>query len=168
MSKFIRTCEWCDQQFETEWETKTYCTRQHKEVARQYRKRFREGRVRATRLINCPVCNKQFSTTNKQTVYCSDQCATWLKEQRRREKEENKWSAKNSPLLKARIFYRDKGVCQLCQQPIDLTLEYPNPMMFSVDHITPRSKGGSHTLPNLQAAHLLCNSKRGNKDINTN
>lgn len=167
MSKFIRTCDWCDKQFETEWETKLYCSRQHKELAREYRKRFREGRVRVTHQVTCPVCDTQFATTNQKKIYCSTNCATWLKEQRRRETKQRQWSAKNTPLLKARIYYRDKGICQLCQQPIDLTLTYPNPMMFSVDHITPRSKGGGHTLGNLQATHLICNTKRGNKDINT-
>lgn len=165
MPKFIRNCDWCQQEFETEWETKTYCTRQHKENARMYRKRFREGRVRPVRIFPCPVCKVEVTSTNKQKLYCSTQCKDWLKDQRRREIEKNKWQASNTPLLKARIFYRDKGLCQLCHQPIDLTLEYPNPMMFSIDHIVPRSKGGNHTIGNLQASHLICNTRRGNNAL---
>jgi 5-methylcytosine-specific restriction endonuclease McrA len=36
-------------------------------------------------------------------------------------------------------------------------------MSLSIDHIIPRSQGGSHKIDNLRAAHLLCNSQRGAK-----
>lgn len=166
VSKFIRLCEWCVTEFETEWETKSYCSRQHKEQARAFRKRMREGRVRPKRNLTCPVCQTDFITGNSQQVYCSTKCASWLREQRKREIQENRWSSRNTPLLKARIFYRDKGICQICNEPIDLTLEYPDMQSFSVDHIIPRSHGGNHALSNLQAAHLVCNIKRGNQPLN--
>lgn len=34
---------------------------------------------------------------------------------------------------------------------------------LTIDHIIPRSKGGSSKLFNLQPAHSTCNRKKGNK-----
>jgi 5-methylcytosine-specific restriction endonuclease McrA len=165
MPKFTRNCDWCHEEFETEWETKLYCTRRHKENAREYRKRFREGRIRKVHKPQCPVCGITFESTRKDKVYCSKTCSQWLREQRRREIKKKKWKASNAPLLRARIFYRDKGLCQLCHEPIDLRVTWPDPMSMSIDHKIPRSKGGTHTIDNLQSAHLSCNSHRGDKDL---
>ncbi|RVW04882.1 HNH endonuclease [Rhodococcus spongiicola] len=58
---------------------------------------------------------------------------------------------------------RTSDVCALCGQWIDPDLSYPDPMSASADHVTPVSKGGSNTGP-LQATHLRCNLRRGNRD----
>lgn len=34
-------------------------------------------------------------------------------------------------------------------------------LAMTLDHIIPLSKGGSHTADNLQCAHFMCNSKKG-------
>jgi 5-methylcytosine-specific restriction endonuclease McrA len=58
--------------------------------------------------------------------------------------------------------------CWICQLPIDLrppTEGGPEPRSrwaFSVDHVTPRSRGGQSTLANARPAHYGCNSRRGN------
>ena len=52
---------------------------------------------------------------------------------------------------------RGNPPCALCQQPIDYTLKYPDPMSFVVDHIIPVIKGGEDVLENKQAAHSTCN-----------
>lgn len=59
------------------------------------------------------------------------------------------------------VFDRDGWVCGICGEPVDKALQWPDPMSVSLDHIVPLSKGGSHTLDNVQCAHLCCNmSKR--------
>jgi len=35
----------------------------------------------------------------------------------------------------------------------------------SIDHLVPVSKGGTDDDENLYLAHLMCNKRRGNKDI---
>jgi 5-methylcytosine-specific restriction endonuclease McrA len=35
-----------------------------------------------------------------------------------------------------------------------------------MDHIVPISKGGTHTLDNVQMAHRFCNLSKGNRSIN--
>lgn len=52
---------------------------------------------------------------------------------------------------------RDGSKCGICSESVDLDLRHPNPMSPSVDHIIPRSHGGSDEPENLQLSHLTCN-----------
>ena len=61
------------------------------------------------------------------------------------------------------IFERDDYICQLCFEPIDPFLRWPDPLAASLDHITPISKGGNHTRDNAQASHLRCNLVKGDR-----
>src|SRR5262245_26814566 len=54
-----------------------------------------------------------------------------------------------------RILARDGYVCHLCGQH----------RADSVDHLVPRSRGGTNEDSNLAAAHLSCNSARGARII---
>lgn len=58
------------------------------------------------------------------------------------------------------VYERDRWTCGLCRLPVDPDLPWPHPMSASVDHILPLSQGGSHTLANVQCAHLSCNSRK--------
>ena len=54
-------------------------------------------------------------------------------------------------------------LCYLCGQPIDRTVDPRSRWASSVDHVIPRSLGGSLLAPsNLRACHLGCNASRGN------
>lgn len=61
------------------------------------------------------------------------------------------------------VYERDGWTCGLCRQPVDPELPWPHPMSASVDHILPLSQGGSHTLANVQCAHLSCNSRKADR-----
>jgi len=53
--------------------------------------------------------------------------------------------------------------CALCGEPLDPKAPSGTRWASTVDHINPRSLGGSLTAANnLQAAHHGCNSRRGN------
>lgn len=58
------------------------------------------------------------------------------------------------------VYERDGWVCQLCRLPIDPAVAWPASMSASVDHVVPLAKGGDHSLANVQAAHLGCNSRK--------
>ena len=60
-----------------------------------------------------------------------------------------------------KVFERDGWTCQLCLDPVDKALLYPDPMSRSLDHVVPLAKGGAHTYANTQLAHLLCNQRKG-------
>ena len=53
------------------------------------------------------------------------------------------------------IYKRDNYECQYCGSKKDLT----------IDHVTPRSKGGDDTWTNLVTACSSCNVKKGSKTL---
>ena len=61
------------------------------------------------------------------------------------------------PPLLSELCREQRGVCGICKQRIE-----PWERMH-IDHIVPRSKGGSDKRSNLQAAHAVCNLRKGNR-----
>lgn len=55
-----------------------------------------------------------------------------------------------------RIWKRDKGICYLCGCPVD-----KNDVHY--DHVTPLSRGGTHSEDNLRVTHARCNLIKGTK-----
>jgi 5-methylcytosine-specific restriction endonuclease McrA len=64
---------------------------------------------------------------------------------------------------RADIFERDGYTCQLCGEPIDMTLKSPDPGSATIDHIIPFRRGGTDEPDNVQAAHRRCNFKKGRR-----
>lgn len=55
-------------------------------------------------------------------------------------------------------------MCAICGKYIDVDLPAFNPLAVEVDHIVPRSRGGSlYDLSNLQLTHSQCNRRKGAK-----
>lgn len=52
--------------------------------------------------------------------------------------------------------------CCFCSRPIDLSLRYPDPSSFVVDHQVPTSHGGTDDYNLLRPAHNHCNTTRSN------
>lgn len=65
------------------------------------------------------------------------------------------WNGRRIAALQAAVFAERGRVCHLCGRPGADTL----------DHIIPRSKGGTDELDNLMPAHKSCNSRRGAMDL---
>lgn len=61
------------------------------------------------------------------------------------------------------IYERDSWVCGVCGDGIDPDTAWPDPLSASLDHILPLSKGGHHVPENVQAAHLSCNVRKGDR-----
>lgn len=59
------------------------------------------------------------------------------------------------------IFGRQGAICPLCDEWLGGDLL--NGRMIHIDHIVPRSKGGSDDLDNLQLTHATCNLRKSNK-----
>ena len=60
------------------------------------------------------------------------------------------------------IVCPEGSTCWLCGQPIIHGLRRWHPRGPSMDHVIPRSHGGTWDLRNLRPAHYGCNSARGN------
>jgi 5-methylcytosine-specific restriction endonuclease McrA len=75
-----------------------------------------------------------------------------------------------SPALRKRIYERDGGTCCLCKEKtrfFNSLYDSPfnnGPKAGSVDHIVPRSKGGSDDEDNLRWMCRSCNCARGNRE----
>ncbi len=55
--------------------------------------------------------------------------------------------------MRYRIYRDQKGLCAICDRPLDNS--------FEVDHILAYTNGGRTVLRNLQAVHPLCNKRKG-------
>ena len=59
---------------------------------------------------------------------------------------------------------RDGTDCGICGLPVDVTLTRADGLDCpSVDHVLPRSRGGTHDPSNLQLAHLVCNMRKSDR-----
>lgn len=58
------------------------------------------------------------------------------------------------------VYENSRGLCGICGKPVSLN-------EMTIDHIFPKSKGGTNSLDNLQASHKECNSKKGSRIITT-
>lgn len=60
------------------------------------------------------------------------------------------------------IFERDGWFCQLCCKPLSRALvgDHKHPDAPTLDHITPLSRGGAHSLENVQCLCRSCNSAK--------
>jgi hypothetical protein len=65
------------------------------------------------------------------------------------------------------LMERDGWTCALCDEAIDPLLRHPAPLSASVDHRIPLAMGlaagGEHSMSNCQAAHLVCNLRKGKR-----
>ena len=139
----------------------------------------------------CSACGKSFSIADymkdcdlKQIQhnpkYCSDACKRRATHRRGKEREKlsgnfdggnhrhraRKYGvAYESGITLKKLWKRDGGICQICGKPCDWNdrswNKYCGPTYPSDDHIIPMVKGGPHTWDNVQLAHMMCNSEKG-------
>lgn len=59
------------------------------------------------------------------------------------------------------VFDRDEGICQLCWEPVDPDLSWPDPASATVDHTIPTCEAASeHSYANVVLAHFDCNRRK--------
>lgn len=59
------------------------------------------------------------------------------------------------------IYERDGGRCQLCGDPVDQALPFPDPLAATIDHVIPVIDPTSeHSYANTQLAHWDCNRRK--------
>ena len=62
------------------------------------------------------------------------------------------------------VISRDGDRCWLCGNRIDLDLPKDHPLAPSLDHIVPKSRGGSsNSFYNLALSHRVCNESKSDK-----
>lgn len=162
MNKFTRNCGYCFAEFITEYPTKEYCSREHKEKAKRYRKLTRGGVSVKVYVNKCVGCQSPYTTRRSNQRYCSNECGDFYREQAKRDRDAQ-YINQRTPAFRRRIYFAGNGICGICGEWIDLREKWPSKKSFSVDHIVPRAAGGSHSFSNLQPAHLGCNERKSNR-----
>lgn len=71
------------------------------------------------------------------------------------------WSGRRTQRLAAAVVAVYGWTCWLCHQPINPTARRTTSAGLSVDHVVPRSLGGTDHIANLRPAHMGCNAARG-------
>jgi 5-methylcytosine-specific restriction endonuclease McrA len=73
-----------------------------------------------------------------------------------------RWNRADWALARQRAIASKDPVCAICHKYIELDAPPFSPLAVEVDHIVPRSRGGSlYELENLQLTHSRCNRKKG-------
>jgi 5-methylcytosine-specific restriction endonuclease McrA len=123
-------------------------------IKKRKARRFIEGR--------CPECGDRFMRLDNNPAavgYCTRRCQRRVINRRR---EAFKRGKGRKTLTFWKIAERDNLTCQLCGELVLMTETAPHPQSPSLDHIVPLSRGGSHSEENVQLAHFICNSRKGN------
>jgi 5-methylcytosine-specific restriction endonuclease McrA len=102
----------------------------------------------------CAACDRLMThATYTEKRYCSVACRRAVARKRRGPRGYRKHAAL--------VYERDDFTCWICDEPVDLTVKAPHPRSATLDHIIPRSLGGTNDPDNLGTAHFICNCRRG-------
>lgn len=68
------------------------------------------------------------------------------------------------------LVARDGSVCWICGFKVEKVVTAPedllnNSLAASLDHVVPKSAGGTRRMENLWLAHRCCNMRRGNREV---
>lgn len=117
---------------------------------------------------DCPECSTTFLaafTGGRRPLYCSRDCRITAI----RRKHDAGLRFRVSRAVRLSIYRRDGWRCHLCGHAVmdahGKTWRSGQPWSASLDHLQPRSRGGSDDPANLATAHLWCNVMRGIDDI---
>lgn len=148
--KQSKACEGCGEEFQADKKRSKYCTPAcSAEAKKRYDLEFQKSRPESRKETgrryrqNHPEKNRE-----KSRVYRARKFTTAVEQ-----------------LDETAIFERDQWTCQICLLPIDPKLRgtrrKPHPLSKSIDHRIPLVRGGEHSMANCQAAHLICNIRKG-------
>lgn len=134
-------CDYCDGPIPGHYELKKHCSNSCRLLA---------NRGARPKLKHCISCGDEISLIeiNKDTGRRKPSSVTRCYECSRHPN-----LSRFVPLL----VERDGTICYLCDQDIDLSIAYPDPMSHQVDHVIPRRVGGPDHMDNYRLVHMKCN-----------
>lgn len=112
----------------------------------------------------CPECGAGFSVNYYADVrvYCSDRCAVRVGRRSNRAKRRAAIELRTTgPVHFNEIVVRDKCICHLCGEPVDLSLHRWDDGAPELDHVIPLAQGGWHGPDNIKLSHRICNQRKG-------
>lgn len=76
----------------------------------------------------------------------------------------NKWSTDQKKAIRRALRARDGNNCFYCKVEFG-TATVQSPLRATIEHLEPRTNGGSNQLDNLVLACDVCNNRRGDQPI---
>jgi len=113
-------------------------------------KRLKQNRLANTNL--CYRCGKSLLHKRTNAIYCSQTC----KSMDHNFKHRNGSGRRTTTARRRLIIERDNGICYLCNKQIPFN-------EIEIDHLIPRSRGGSSQPDNLSVSCMKCNRHKGNR-----
>jgi uncharacterized Zn-finger protein len=160
-----RTCDYCSDEYTARAANQRFCATScsarwhHDERVRN------RGGMQSVAILamprNCAHCDQPYNHASKQRIHCSDLCRDEAKAARGGTLFHG-WIADS---VRLSIYERDDYTCWLCHDKVDMQADRKrDDWAPSLDHVTPRSKGGTHAPSNLLTAHRWCNSVRSDNE----
>lgn len=158
-------CPQCSKSGYSKYKRK-FCSAMCKKKDYQTRKRERIIKEN-TRPVKCIECGHWFSTHIRSKVYCSSYCGRRLENRkkelyRKRRGELIRLNGEvHEDISLERLIKRDKSICYLCGDKVDVSKDTNDNYYPCIEHLTPIIKGGTHTWDNVKLAHRICNNHKG-------
>jgi hypothetical protein len=111
----------------------------------------------------CRACGELKPLGRKLCDPCRDTADREAKRRAKRRRKARQRGAKCEPYTLAYIAKRDHYRCGLCGKRVAMARPVPHPKAPTIDHIVPLDDGGDDVKANVQLAHFICNSVKGNR-----
>ena len=159
INNYMLTCINCQSQLTGKYTLK-FCSRSCS-ASYNNRQKIKHGGYQEKK---CTVCNNSYLPTTAKSKFCSKSCyGTSIQKYKTTEE---RVSAQRKGWREGNANYRAKLLSQTPADADRIAIKefYANcPKGYDVDHIIPISKGGLHTLSNLQYLTASENRSKGNK-----
>lgn len=158
-------CPQCSKSGYSKYKRK-YCSVKCKEKYYDVRKRERIIKEN-TRPVKCIECGHWFSTHIRNKACCSNHCRRRLNNRKNElyKKRRGELIRLNGEVHEdislERLIKRDKSICYLCGDKVDISKDYNDNYYPCIEHVIPIIKGGTHTWDNVKLAHRICNNHKG-------
>lgn len=141
------------------------CTAAKTNQERVYRqRRLQQGRPvhRSGPSHTCGECGEEFNG-RAERKFCSLRCATLAQggdpdNPGPRDSRPRNWISEED---RRAVFEKAGWCCAICETAMRPDFGYLHDLYPTLDHILPRSRGGSDDPSNLQPAHRICNLRKG-------
>lgn len=153
-------CAVCNENYMSTTQRSKYCSRRCKDKGKP-----------SAKGLSCCQCGRGMvkgpTSSPQGEAMCMD-CRRLTSKDRRRARQQRYKSeyrarqamAISEPFTVYDIVDRDGTDCYLCDEPVDLSLIWPDQMCRSIDHVVPLVKGGHDVFENSKLTHLRCNATK--------